>query len=49
MGVDNDGVAGDRSSTCPLEESFMVDVSGQIRRSEIEESRVEQVYRMSAS
>ena len=46
MGVDNGGAVGDRSSTYPIEESFMIDVSGQMRKDKSKEAKVEQVWTM---
>jgi len=42
MGIDNRGPAGDRSSTYPIEESFMINVSGQIKKDKSKEAKVEQ-------
>ena len=46
MGIDNRGPAGDRSSTYPIEESFMINVSGQIKKDKSKEAKVEQVWTM---
>ena len=42
--MDNGGAVGDRSSTYPIEESFMIDVSGQMRKDKSKEAKVEQVW-----
>ena len=43
MGVDNPGLTGDRDSYYPHEESFMIDVSGQVKKNKQKQTKVEQV------
>ena len=43
MGVKNEGYGMDRASHVPVEESFMIDVAGQMKKDKKDGKKVEQV------